>query len=293
MHKLLRRQLCATVLAAATIVSALFQSSLPVIAESKNTISCEYNEIQYLFSGSNQDITSVSLSENANLFEDDIYSALGIEPTDCDIYALYPEFYNADAESVAANETLNISLQGDEIRKDGENTDLYMLPEDADIANIQKYEADREQKDGESYWELPQDTTMIVAIHKLQEISVSLNGADLSFSGINADADVSIKDISDDDTLFRVSADIQSMQYAPESITISGTQWDSSEILMETENGSITLSGQQGGNSCIYEIPEEGKNLLEQQGDAVSFSLSTASEDAETLSPSHTAPKAK
>lgn len=146
MHKLLRRQLCATVLAAATTVSALFQSSLPVIAESKNTISCEYNEIQYLFSGANQDITSVSLSENANLSEDDIYSALGIEPTDCDVYALCPEFYNADAESIAADGTFDVSLQGDRIREDGENAELYMLPEDADISDIQEYKENRKME---------------------------------------------------------------------------------------------------------------------------------------------------
>lgn len=294
MHKFLQKRFCAAVLTVATAVSTLFQSSLPVIAESKNTISCEYDGIQYLFSSSNQDITSVSLSENLDLSEDDIYSALEIESTDCDVYALCPEFYNTDAESIAADGTFDVSLQGDRIREDGENTDLYMLPEDADISDIQEYEAERKQTNGDSFWELPKDAaTMIVAIHKLQDLSVSLNGVDLSLSGMNADAGISAEDVSKDDASFHTLVSVQNMQYTPEFIAISGINEDASEILMETENGSITLSGQQDGNSYIYQIPEEGKDLLKQQGDAVSFSLSTASEDAETPSPNHAAKKVK
>ena len=294
MHQFLQKRFCATVLTVVTAVSTLFQNSLPVVAESKNTISCEYDGIQYLFSGSNPDIISVDLSENLDLSEDDIDSALEIESTDCDVYALCPTFYNTDAESIAANGTFDVSLQGDRIRKDGENADLYMLPEDADISDIQAYEAERKQKNGDSFWELPKDAaTMVVAVHKLQDLSVSLNGVDLSLSGINADAGISAKDVSTDDASFHVLVNVQNMQYAPESIAISGIKEDVSDIRMEAENESITLSGQQDGNSFIYEIPEEGKSLLEQQGDAVSFSLSTASEDAETPSPNHTAKKVK
>ena len=294
MHKFLPKRFCAAVLTVATAISTLFQNSLPVIAESKNTIFCEHDGIQYLFSGSNPDIISVDLSENFGLSEDDIDSALGIESTDYDVYALCPEFYNTDAESIAADGTFDVSLQGDRIRKDGENADLYMLTEDADISDIHEYEAERKQENGDSFWELPKDiATMIVAVHKLQDLSVSLNGVDLSLSGMNADAGISAEDVSKADASFHTLVSIKNMQYAPESIAISGIQEDSSEILMETENGSITLSGQQDGNSCIYEIPEEGKNLLKQQGDAVSFSLSTASENAETPSPNHTVKKVK
>ena len=274
--RLLQKRVCSLALTAAMTISTVAQGFVPVSAEEKDTLPAEYNGIQYLFTDSyGQGLSSVDLSGQSEISDEDILSALDASSDNVDVYAVHPDFYNADGDSVSLEHGLDLSIDSNDLREDKSNIQIFSLPKDTDLSSLQDYEIERTVSNDEVSWELdPETNTMITVIDKLQDQTISMGDAELTFSGMNKNAEMTVKDESDGSLSMQITLD--NVKYLPESISISGNGWEEAPtISLFTDDSFVNLPGEADGNTTKYSFSAKAVKLLSHAMDnnSVSFSI--------------------
>ena len=274
--RLLQKRVCSLALTAAMTISTVAQGFVPVSAEEKDTLPAEYNGIQYLFTDSyGQGLSSVDLSGQSEISDENILSALDASSDNVDVYAVHPDFYNADGDSVSLEHGLDLSIDSNDLREDKSNVQIFALPKDTDLSSLQDYEIESTISNDEVSWELSHDTdTIITVIDKLQDQTISMDDAELTFSGMNKNAEMTVKDESDGSLSMQITLD--NVKYLPESISISGNGWEEAPtISLFTDDSFVNLPGEADGNTTKYSFSAKAVKLLSHAMDnnSVSFSI--------------------
>ena len=280
--KLLQKQVYSLALTAAMTVSTVAQGFVPVSAEKKDTLPAEYNGIQYLFTDSyGQGLSSVDLSGQSEISDEDILSALDESSGDVDVYAIHPDFYDANGENVTLEHALDLSIDSENLREDKSNVQIFALPKDTDLSSLQDYKIESTVSNDEVSWELdPETNTMITVIGKLQDQTVSMDNAELTFSGMNRNAEMTVKDESDSSLSMQIALD--NVKYLPESISISGDGWEEAPaISLFTNDSFVKLSGEADGNTAKYSLSSKAVKMLNRtmENGSVSFSIAENTSD--------------
>ena len=272
------RQIVSAILTAATAVSSLCQSYIPAHADSTYTVSADAHDITYLFAdNNNQEIGSVLLPDSTDISEKDVKAALDNTVENQDTYILSPEFYDDDGNRISLSRPLSLHVSGQEIRQDEQNVRIFALPEGRSVSEIESCGIKTVSDGSGTAKKFPEDTSvMAVAVNPVRSISASISGAEIAFAGLSENTEVSVQDNSGEDGVFSIRAEMDGVQYLPESVTVSGEGWeDAPDLILSAGNHTVALSGYEEDGSAVYPVTTKVSGLLKksEKNGTLSFSL--------------------